>query len=42
MMPPSHKQQDPQIQKAFLNTLAETVNPKAKVILVTNSGFQSA
>ncbi|HFL6516786.1 TPA: IS4 family transposase [Salmonella enterica] len=39
---PSEKQQNSQIQKAFLDALAGAVNPKARVIIVTDAGFQNA
>lgn len=39
---PSEKQQNSQIQKAFLDALAGAVNPKARVIIVTDVGFQNA
>lgn len=39
---PSEKQQNSQIQKNFLDALAEAVNPVARVIIVTYAGFQSA
>ncbi|MEB6338452.1 IS4 family transposase [Serratia rhizosphaerae] len=39
---PSEKQQNSQIQKSFLDALAEAVNPKARVIIVTDAGFQNA
>lgn len=39
---PSEKQQNAKVQQAFLNTLAEAVNPKARVIIVTDAGFQNA
>lgn len=39
---PSEKQQNSQIQKNFLDALAEAVNPVARVIIVTDAGFQSA
>ncbi|EBH9040737.1 IS4 family transposase, partial [Salmonella enterica subsp. indica serovar 11:b:e,n,x] len=32
---PSEKQQNAKVQQAFLNTLFEAVNPKARVIIVT-------
>ncbi|AWH87666.1 IS4 family transposase [Limnobaculum parvum] len=38
----SEKQQNSQIQKAFLDALAGAVNPKARVIIVTDAGFQNA
>lgn len=38
---PSEKQQNSQIQKNFLDALAEAVNPVARVIIVTDAGFQS-
>lgn len=39
---PSEKQQNAQIQRAFLDALAEAVNPEARVIIVTDAGFQNA
>lgn len=39
---PSEKQQNAQIQKDFLNALADAVNPQARVIIVTDAGFQNA
>ena len=39
---PSEKQQNAQIQKAFLDALASAVNPKARVLIVTDAGFQNA
>lgn len=39
---PSEKQQNAKIQQAFLNTLAEAVNPKSRVIIITDAGFQNA
>lgn len=39
---PSEKQQNGQIQKAFLDALAGAVNPTARVIIVTDAGFQNA
>lgn len=39
---PSEKQQNAKVQQAFLNTLAEAVNPEARVIIVTDAGFQNA
>ncbi|EBP3364559.1 IS4 family transposase [Salmonella enterica subsp. enterica] len=39
---PSEKQQHAKVQQAFLNTLAEAVNPEARVIIVTDAGFQNA
>ncbi len=39
---PSEKQQNSQIQKAFLDALPGAVNPKARVIIVTDAGFQNA
>lgn len=39
---PSEKQQNAQIQQAFLDALAEAVNPEARVIIVTDAGFQNA
>jgi hypothetical protein len=39
---PSQKQQNVQIQNAFLDALASAVNPKARVIIVTDAGFQNA
>lgn len=38
---PSGKQQNAKVQQAFLNTLFEAVNPNARVIIVTGSGFQN-
>ena len=38
----SEKQQNAQIQQAFLNALATAVNPQARVIIVTDAGFQNA
>ncbi|KHT36440.1 IS4 family transposase [Pectobacterium carotovorum] len=38
----SEKQQNSQIQRAFLDALAAAVNPKARVIIVTDAGFQNA
>ncbi|EJS8540701.1 transposase [Salmonella enterica] len=39
---PSAKQNNSLIQKEFLDDLHRCVNPKAKVILITDAGFQSA
>lgn len=39
---PSEKQQNSQIQKAFLDALSEAVNPQARVVIVTDAGFQNA
>ncbi|HHB1475379.1 TPA: IS4 family transposase [Yersinia enterocolitica] len=39
---PSKKQQNTQIQKDFLNALARAVNSQARVIIVTDAGFQNA
>lgn len=39
---PSQKQQNVQIQNAFLDALARAVNPEARVIIVTDAGFQNA
>ncbi|EJI6850533.1 IS4 family transposase [Salmonella enterica] len=39
---PSEKQQNAKVQQAFLNTLAEAVNPEARVIIVTDAGSQNA
>ncbi|EAU7887681.1 IS4 family transposase [Salmonella enterica] len=39
---PSEKQQNAKVQQAFLNTLAEAVNPEARVIIVTDAEFQNA
>lgn len=39
---PSEKQQNSQIQKDFLDALAVAVNPKARVIIITDAGFQNA
>lgn len=38
---PSEKQQNAKVQQAFLNTLFEEVNPKARVIIVTDAVFQN-
>ncbi|EBX7333475.1 IS4 family transposase [Salmonella enterica subsp. enterica serovar Sandiego] len=38
---PSEKQQNAKVQQAFLNTLFEAVNPKARVIIVTDARFQN-
>lgn len=38
---PSEKQQNAKAQQAFLNTLFEAVNPKARGIIVTDAGFQN-
>ncbi|EEI0564426.1 IS4 family transposase [Salmonella enterica] len=38
---PSEKQQNAKVQQAFLNTLFRAVNPKARVIIVTDAGFQN-
>lgn len=38
---PSEKQQNAKVQQAFLNTLFEAVNPKARGIIVTDAGFQN-
>ncbi|HHL2713287.1 TPA: IS4 family transposase [Yersinia enterocolitica] len=39
---PSEKQQNSQIQKGFLDALADAVNPQARVFIVTDAGFQNA
>ncbi|MCT4713459.1 IS4 family transposase [Enterobacteriaceae bacterium H18W14] len=39
---PSKKQHNTLIQKAFLDELFEAVNPEARVIIVTDAGFQNA
>lgn len=39
---PTAKQQNAQIQQDFLDALADAVNPKARVIIVTDAGFQNA
>ncbi|HCI9682706.1 TPA: IS4 family transposase [Klebsiella pneumoniae] len=39
---PSEKQQNAKIQQAFLDALASAVNPQARVIIVTDAGFQNA
>ncbi|HDL7647915.1 TPA: IS4/IS5 family transposase, partial [Yersinia enterocolitica] len=39
---PSAEQQSEQIHKTFLNALARAVNPDARVIIVTDAGFQNA
>ena len=39
---PSEKQQNAQIQKDFLDALAGAVNPQARVVVVTDAGFQNA
>ncbi|KAF1366222.1 IS4 family transposase [Yokenella regensburgei] len=39
---PSEKQQNAKIQKAFLDALADAVNPDARVVIVTDAGFQNA
>ncbi|MGJ0579372.1 IS4 family transposase [Xenorhabdus bovienii] len=39
---PSCEQQNVKIQNAFLDTLARAVNPKARVLIVTDAGFQNA
>ncbi|EBZ4888461.1 IS4 family transposase [Salmonella enterica subsp. enterica serovar Bredeney] len=38
---PSEKQQNAKVRQAFLNTLFEAVNPKARGIIVTDAGFQN-
>jgi hypothetical protein len=38
---PSKQQNNTLIQNEFLNTLAGAINPKAKVIIVTDAGFLS-
>ncbi len=39
---PSAEQQSEKIHKTFLNALAQAVNPEARVIIVTDAGFQNA
>ncbi|MEQ9765806.1 IS4 family transposase, partial [Pectobacterium versatile] len=39
---PSDKQQNPHVQKAFLDALSNAVPPDKKVIIVTDAGFQNA
>lgn len=39
---PSAEQQSEQIHKTFLNAFARAVNPDARVIIVTDAGFQNA
>ncbi|HDC1418543.1 TPA: IS4 family transposase [Salmonella enterica] len=39
---PSEKQQNAKIQQSFLDALAAAVNPGARVIIVTDVGFQNA
>jgi len=39
---PSEKQQNTKIQNAFLDALADAVNPDARVVIVTDAGFQNA
>lgn len=39
---PSAKQHNSQIQKAFLNSLAQAITPKTRGIIVTDAGFQNA
>ncbi|EBS4412910.1 IS4 family transposase [Salmonella enterica subsp. enterica serovar Infantis] len=39
---PSEKQQNAKIQNAFLDALADAVNPDARVFIVTDAGFQNA
>ncbi|MBW5823390.1 IS4 family transposase, partial [Yersinia enterocolitica] len=39
---PSEKQQNSQIQKDFLDALSSAVNRQARVIIVTDAGFQNA
>lgn len=39
---PSAKQQNAQVQRAFLDTLAGAIAPETRVIIVTDAGFQSA
>ncbi len=39
---PSCDQQNSKIQNAFLDALAQAVNPKARVLIVTDAGFQNA
>lgn len=39
---PSDKQQNPHVQKAFLDALSNAVSSDKKVIIVTDAGFQNA
>jgi len=39
---PSKKQQNAQIQQDFLDALAGAVNPGARIIIITDAGFQNA
>ncbi|HFF1622118.1 TPA: IS4 family transposase, partial [Yersinia enterocolitica] len=39
---PSAKQQNAQVQKAFLNALHQAISPGKKVIIITDAGFQNA
>ncbi|EIQ30897.1 putative transposase [Shigella boydii 965-58] len=39
---PSEKQNNPLIQHDFLDSLAQSLPPDARVIIVTDAGFQSA
>lgn len=39
---PSEKQQNAKIQNAFLDALADAVNPDTRVVIVTDAGFQNA
>lgn len=39
---PSEEQQNTKIQNAFLDALADAVNPDARVVIVTDAGFQNA
>ncbi|WP_289347336.1 IS4 family transposase [Pantoea stewartii] len=39
---PSSKQNSSEIQKGFLNALAETIKPETKVIVITDAGFRNA
>lgn len=39
---PSEKQQNAKLQQDFLDALASAVNPRARVIIVTDAGFRNA
>ncbi|HFE3165066.1 TPA: IS4 family transposase, partial [Escherichia coli] len=39
---PSSQQNNSEIQKDFLNALAETIKPGTKVIIITDAGFRTA
>lgn len=39
---PSSKQNNGDVQKAFLDALARTISPDKKVIIITDSGFKNA